>query len=62
MRFEPLAEEVEGVGEGALTADDEFALRKDMVVVVVVVEVEDAVGVAVAWSRMPAVGSRVCSV
>lgn len=30
--MEPLADEVDGVGEGALAADDEFALRKDMAV------------------------------
>ena len=40
----PLEEELEGVGEGAFMPVAEFALRKDMVVVVVVVEVEDAVG------------------
>jgi len=46
LRF-PLAEELEGVGEGAFMPVAEFALRNDMVVVVV--EVEDAVGRVRGW-------------
>jgi hypothetical protein len=61
LRF-PLAEEVEGVGEGAFMPVAEFALRKDMAIVVVVdavAQARDCCLVDGGW-KMSVV--RVCSV